>query len=121
MKVFADRLTLNRVIGNLVSNAIKFTPQGGKVEIAANRIGNATRISVIDTGQGIEAGARHKLFARFSRLEKHAEIEGTGLGLFVSKNIMDAHGGRIDVRSVVGKGTTFFVTFPDGSTDKPSG
>ncbi len=120
LKVFADRLTLNRVIGNLVSNAIKFTPKGGKVELAVKRTATATQIAVIDNGPGIEAEARHKLFARFSRLEKHADIEGTGLGLFVSKNIMDAHNGRIEVRSTVGKGTTFFVTFPDGPKEEKS-
>lgn len=113
VKIYADKVGLNRVIGNLISNALKFTPRDGAVILNAERRGNATLISVTDTGQGIEAKARHLLFQRYSRLEKHSDIEGTGLGLFVTKNIVEAHNGRIDLRSEVGVGTTFIVTFPD--------
>lgn len=113
LKVFADRIGLTRILGNLVSNAIKFTPSGGKVELAAERRGKEVRISVTDTGSGIEAKARHMLFTRYARLDKHQEIEGTGLGLFVTKNIVAAHNGRIEVQSEVGVGSTFTVVFPD--------
>ncbi|MCB0322393.1 MAG: response regulator [Bdellovibrionales bacterium] len=114
--IYADRLALNRVLGNLISNAIKFTQKGGKVEVSAAEVDGAVRIAVRDNGAGIEAAARHKLFERFSRLEKHSEVEGTGLGLFVTKNILEAHNGRVDVKSAVGTGTTFYVTFPNGPT-----
>ncbi len=113
LEVFADKQGLNRVLGNLVNNALKFTPEGGRVEVYAKSIRSGVRIYVSDTGPGIEAHARHKLFERFARLEKHSDIEGTGLGLFVSKNIIDAHNGKIDVQSEVGQGTTFIVTLPD--------
>ncbi len=113
LKVYADRLGLNRVLGNLVNNAIKFTPRKGKVQISARRVGSSIQIEVADTGPGIDPSVRHKLFERFSRLEQHDEIEGTGLGLFVSRNIVEAHNGKIELRSEVGKGTSFVLTLPD--------
>ena len=112
MQLFADRLALSRVVNNLVGNAIKFTPENGKVELSAKEADGATMIAVSDTGQGIEAGEQHLLFQQYSRLEKHSQVEGTGLGLYVSRNIVDAHGGKIDMVSTVGKGTTFIVTIP---------
>ncbi|HQH26321.1 MAG TPA: ATP-binding protein [Oligoflexia bacterium] len=113
MQVYADRLGLTRVLGNLVSNALKFTPKHGRVELSAERIGAEVRIMVSDTGTGIDPRARHKLFQRFERLEKHNEIEGTGLGLFVVKNIVEAHNGRIEIKSQVGVGTAFIISLPD--------
>ena len=113
VEVYADRIGLARVLGNLVSNALKFTPKGGTVELSAERSGSDVRISVTDTGPGIEAKDRHVLFEKYGRLDMHRGVEGTGLGLFVTKNIVDAHGGRIEVQSEVGHGTTFIVIFPD--------
>ncbi len=114
LTVFADRLGLNRVLTNLVSNALKFTPSGGRVEISAKSIDGAVQFYVADTGPGIELKARHLLFKRYSRLESHREIEGTGLGLFIAKNIVDAHNGQLEVKSTIGQGTTFIVTIPNG-------
>ncbi len=113
LKVFADKIGLHRVLGNLVSNAIKFTPNGGQVELSALHVDTELRISVRDTGPGIESEARHRLFQRFARLDKHQEVDGTGLGLFVTKNIVDAHNGRIELQSEMGAGTIFTVCFPD--------
>lgn len=113
LEIYADKIALHRVLGNLISNAVKFTPKGGAVEISASRIGSEVRISVRDTGPGIDSKVRHLLFERYGRLEQHKEIEGTGLGLFVTKNILAAHGGRIEVQSELGAGTTFTVCFPD--------
>ena len=113
LKIYADKLGLNRVMGNLVSNALKFTPKGGQVSLSAGRIGDEVHISVSDTGPGIESKARHLLFERYGRLDTHQEVEGTGLGLFVAKNIVDSHSGTIKVMSEVGVGTTFIVSFPD--------
>ncbi|MCC6221756.1 MAG: response regulator [Deltaproteobacteria bacterium] len=111
--IFVDRIGLLRVLGNLIHNAIKFTPRGGKVKIFVQRKGNSVSISVSDTGQGIEPEARAKLFGKFTRLDKHQNVEGTGLGLFVAKSIVDAHEGRIEVKSEIGVGTTFIASFPD--------
>ena len=112
--VYADRLGLHRVLSNLVSNALKFTPSGGRVELGAQRLEDSTSLWVADTGCGIEASARHMLFDKYTRLEKHDDVEGTGLGLFVTKNIIEAHGGRINIQSEVGVGTTFTIILPDG-------
>lgn len=112
--IYADRMGLHRVISNLVSNALKFTPSGGKVEVGAQRLEREVAVWVTDTGCGIEASARHKLFDRYTRLEKHDDVEGTGLGLFVTKNIVEAHGGRINIQSEVNFGTTFTIILPDG-------
>ncbi len=113
LRIYADKIGVHRVLGNLVSNAIKFTPKGGKVTLSAEHVGTELRLLVRDTGSGIEAEATHLLFQRYARLDKHQEIDGTGLGLFVTKNIVDAHNGRIEVTSQVGVGSTFIVSFPD--------
>lgn len=113
LRLFADRLALHRVLGNLVSNAIKYTPDGGKIEITAEQMGNTVQISVSDNGPGIEASARHKLFECYGRLKEHREIEGTGLGLYIANNIVKAHSGHIDVKSQVGVGTTFVICLPN--------
>lgn len=113
LQVYADKLGLSRVLGNLVNNALKFTPKGGKVEISAEKVGTIVQISVKDNGPGIDTQVQHKLFERFGRLEKDSEIEGSGIGLFVSKNIVQAHNGHIEVKSSLGHGTTFVVTLPD--------
>lgn len=113
--VYADHLAIMRVVNNFVSNALKFTQSGGKVSIVAERIGKEVRISVSDTGNGIPAERLHNLFERYSRLEQHQQVEGTGLGLYVAKNIVDSHSGKLEVSSVVGVGTKFsiFLFDPD--------
>jgi signal transduction histidine kinase len=109
-----ERDRLAQLLDNLVSNAIKFTPAGGKVEVAlASRNGEAW-IEVSDTGIGLSEDELAQLFTRFYRTNTAAEaqIPGTGLGLFIAKAIVEAHGGRISVRSSVGEGTTFVVELP---------
>lgn len=113
IQVYADRIGLSRILSNLVSNAIKYTPRGGVVEISAEATNTGVRISIADTGRGIEAKDLHLLFEKYTRLEEHHQIEGTGLGLYVTKNIVDAHGGKIEVFSEIGSGTTFVVTLPN--------
>ena len=112
LEVYADKIALMRVIANLVSNAVKFTSKGGRVSVFAESNPREVRISVEDTGTGVDSARRQVLFERYSRLERHSEVEGTGLGLYVVKNIMDAHGGRIEVSSEVGAGATFVVCLP---------
>ena len=114
-RVFADKLGLERVLGNLVNNAIKFTLSGGSISLTAEHRAKEARLSVTDTGPGIEASVLPTLFEKYTRLERHQTVQGTGLGLFVAKNIVEAHAGRIEVTSEVGVGTTFTVCLPDES------
>lgn len=110
--IYADKIGLHRVLGNLISNAIKFTPAGGAVDVRGRKVDGGTEITVSDSGRGIEPALRHQLFEKYARLDEHQEVEGTGLGLFVTKNILDAHGGKIEITSEVGVGTTFTLLFP---------
>lgn len=109
-----DRLRIGQVIDNLVSNALKFTPAGGTVDVRAYPHRSAVRIEVTDTGMGISEDEQAQLFERFFRTARAQEqaIPGVGLGLSISKAIVEAHGGRISVASVEGAGTTFFVDLP---------
>ena len=112
--VLGNDSRLGQVIDNLVSNALKFTPAGGTVEVRAYPHASAVRIEVADTGMGISEDEQAQLFERFFRTARAQEeaIPGVGLGLSISKAIVEAHNGRISVRSVEGVGTTFFVDLP---------
>jgi signal transduction histidine kinase len=105
---------LAQLLDNLVSNAIKFTPRDGRVDVRLAVAGETIRIEVSDTGIGIADAERDRLFERFFRAQSALErqIQGTGLGLYISKAIVDAHGGRIGVHSAPGRGTTFVVELP---------
>lgn len=109
-----DRLRIGQVVDNLVSNALKFTPAGGSVEVRAYPHRSAVRIEVTDTGMGIAEHEQAQLFERFFRTARAQEqaIPGVGLGLSISKAIVEAHDGRISVKSAEGAGTTFFVDLP---------
>ncbi|HVC87179.1 MAG TPA: HAMP domain-containing sensor histidine kinase [Gaiellaceae bacterium] len=112
--VSGEPARLGQLLDNLVSNAIKFTPQGGRVLVRLTRVAGLARVEVSDTGIGIPGEEREKLFERFFRSQAALErqIQGTGLGLYISKAIVDAHGGRIGVTSREGHGTTFVVELP---------
>ena len=112
--VLGEQVRLAQLLDNLVSNAIKFTPQGGRVTVRLTGGGGLARIEVSDTGIGIPEQEREKLFERFFRSQTALErqIQGTGLGLYISKAIVEAHGGRIGVHSTEGLGTTFIVELP---------
>ena len=112
--VQADEVRLAQVVDNLVANAVKFTPAGGRVRVEVASVGASVRIVVADTGIGIPVEEHGQLFERFFRASTATEqhIPGTGLGLAVSKAIVDAHGGTIEVASAAGLGTTFRVTLP---------
>ena len=107
-----DKLGMSRVIGNLVSNAQKFTSRGGTITVSAIDLETEYKIAVKDTGSGIEPAEIKKLFEKFSRLSQHSDVDGTGLGLFVVKCIVTAHGGRISVSSTPGVGTSFEIVLP---------
>jgi signal transduction histidine kinase len=113
--VQGDPDRIKQVMLNLVDNAIKHTPAGGKVGIVADCIeGQHVKLSVSDTGMGIPPADLAHVFERFYRVDKARTRDqgGAGLGLAIVKSIVDAHGGRIDVTSTVGKGTTFHVWLP---------
>ena len=108
-----DALGFERVLSNLISNGIKFTPKGGRVFVGIERNSTGVTLAVRDLGAGMEPSDAQRLFSRYGRLSSHAQVSGTGLGLFIVKCIVSAHGGAIDVTSALGKGTTFDVYFPD--------
>jgi signal transduction histidine kinase len=103
-----------QVVDNLVSNAVKYTPEGGRVRVELGVDGSRVELVVRDTGIGIEAHDRERLFTRFFR-SRHAEersIQGVGLGLSITKSIVESHGGRIEVESETGRGSVFRVRIP---------
>jgi PAS domain S-box-containing protein len=110
--VRADRVRLAQVFDNLISNAIKFTPPGGRVGLSVSMVGEEAMIVVADSGMGITPEDQQRLFTRFFRTKAAAKIEGTGLGLSITKAILDAHHGSISVESELGHGTRFTVTVP---------
>ena len=109
-----DRARIGQLLDNLVSNAVKFTPSGGNVDIRVGSLGKRAVLEVRDSGIGIPAGEQQFLFQRFFRTSTATEqaIQGTGLGLAISKAIVEAHGGQIEVESEEGVGTTFRVKLP---------
>jgi signal transduction histidine kinase len=107
-----DRLA--QVVGNLLSNAIKYSPEGGTVELAAERQGSDVRIVVRDEGLGIPEDQQERIFTKFFRGDAGATgITGTGLGLAVSREIVEAHGGSIGFDSDPTTGSTFWVELPE--------
>ncbi len=112
--VYGDEEHLERVVTNLVGNAIKFTDPGGRVDISVSAVDGEARVRVADTGIGIPVEEQPQLFQRFFRSSsaKERAIQGTGLGLSIVDSIVAAHGGRIDVRSAHLAGTTFTVRLP---------
>jgi signal transduction histidine kinase len=103
------------VIFNLLSNAVKFTPTGGSVDVRATRVNGEVRVSVADTGPGIASEDLDRIFEEFQQTEAGLEQrEGTGLGLALSKRLVELHGGRIWVESEPGSGSTFTFTLPIG-------
>lgn len=109
--VFCDRERVLQVIANLVSNAIKFTGRNGEIRLGAERVGNTVRVTVSDTGPGIPARHLPHVFDR-NWTRRRGARGGTGLGLYIAKGIVEAHGGQIWVQSEVGRGTSFFFTLP---------
>ncbi|HLZ44635.1 MAG TPA: ATP-binding protein [Gemmatimonadales bacterium] len=117
VRVLADPGRIRQVLLNLLSNAIKFTPDGGRITLVAaahNGGGAEVRIAVTDTGIGIAPEDQPKLFKEFSQLDASAsrKYEGTGLGLALSRRLVELHGGTIGIDSEMGKGSTFWFTLP---------
>jgi signal transduction histidine kinase len=113
LTVRADPNRLAQVVGNLLSNAIKYSPEGGRVAVHAERRNGGVHISVRDEGLGIPEEQQGRIFTKFFRGDAGATgITGTGLGLAVSRQIVEAHGGKIGFDSDPGAGTTFWVELP---------
>jgi PAS domain S-box-containing protein len=112
--VMADKDRLIQILMNLVSNAHKYTPEGGWIRIRARPQGEMVRVEVQDTGIGIPPEALPRIFERFYRVDdpRVQETPGTGLGLSIVKALVELHGGQIGVESEVGKGSTFYFTLP---------
>jgi signal transduction histidine kinase len=116
--IYADRERLLQVFSNLSGNAIKFTAEKGRVTIHCRRTDGALEFSVIDTGPGIVPADLPHVFDRFWQAKRKARM-GTGLGLAIAKGIVEAHGGRIGVKSVLGQGSTFWFTVPLATAARP--
>jgi signal transduction histidine kinase len=113
-EVEGDPARLAQVLDNLVSNALKFTPEGGSVDVRLVAAGDSAVLEVQDTGHGLPQDEQAQLFERFFRSSRAAEdaIPGTGLGLAIAKTIVERHGGRIALESAVDEGTTVRVELP---------
>ncbi|MEG8946741.1 PAS domain-containing sensor histidine kinase [Rosettibacter firmus] len=113
VKIYADRKRLKQALDNLVSNAIKYTPKGGRINLMVNDFEKEIEITVSDTGIGIPEKELPKLFQKFSKIYRpNAPVSGAGMGLAVVKQIIDLHKGVIRVKSEENKGTTFIIRLP---------
>jgi signal transduction histidine kinase len=122
-EIQADPLALESIFGNLVANAISYTPEGGRIRVEAETAGVNVRVRVIDNGLGIAEKHLAKIFERFYRVkdEQTRYITGTGLGLSIVKGLLDAMGGFIEVQSTPGEGSVFTVLLPVRSKKEGSG
>ena len=133
-EAFADAKALGRVLGNVVENAIKYTPDNGRIVLAARGDGEWVTVSVSDNGRGVPPEDVPRLFDKFHRGRVYAEaapqsgnpdevdVSGVGLGLYLARNVMEQMGGRIAVETELGKGSTFTLSLPvwreGGSVDE---
>jgi signal transduction histidine kinase len=109
-----DERRVRQVVFNLLSNAVKFTPEGGSVVVASAQVDGEVQVSVTDTGPGIAAKDRERIFEEFQQTDVGVQQrEGTGLGLALSKRLVELHGGRIWVESEPGHGSRFVFTLPN--------
>jgi CheY-like chemotaxis protein len=117
--VMADRTRLKQVLLNLLSNGIKYNKRGGSVTLSCEkRDGGRLRVRITDTGPGIKAEDHHRLFTPFHRLNEDETVEGTGIGLAITKRLIELMHGSISFESTVGKGSSFFFELPLG--EKPN-
>ncbi|MEK7330886.1 MAG: HAMP domain-containing sensor histidine kinase, partial [Candidatus Eisenbacteria bacterium] len=116
-----DAVRIAQVLTNLFSNAIKFSPPGGRIEVSAEPWDGVVRVGVRDQGEGIAPGDLLKLFRKFSQIDSSAtrKAGGTGLGLVICKGIVEQHGGQITVESTPGQGSTFYFTLPTAGAGAP--
>jgi signal transduction histidine kinase len=112
-QVHADERKIRQILLNLLSNAIKFTPEGGRIHVEARSVNESIEVSVTDTGVGIAPEDQDSVFEEFRQVgTAEKKVEGTGLGLALSRKFIELHGGKIWVESQVGEGSTFTFTVP---------
>ncbi len=122
LEVAGDRRRIVQVLTNLLSNAIKFTPPGGVVRVGARALSDdQIEVRISDTGQGIAPEDIPHLFERYSRARSATAVAGTGLGLMIVREIVEAHGGTVGVDSAPGRGTTFWVRLPPATRSRRPG
>jgi signal transduction histidine kinase len=115
-KIHGDERKVKQVLLNLLSNALKFTPEGGRIDVRAAARDGVAEISVSDTGVGIAPEDQEAVFEEFRQVGTASKkVEGTGLGLAISRKFIELHGGRMWVESQPGKGATFRFTLPHGN------
>ena len=112
LTTMSDVGLIRRVFQNLLSNALKYTPNGGDIRIVATLFHDEIRIAITDVGPGIAPEYHQRIFEKFGQVEDRNSRLGTGLGLTFCKLAIESHGGRIGVESEVGKGSTFWFTLP---------
>jgi signal transduction histidine kinase len=112
LPVMADVMRLEIIIGNLLDNAIKYSPEGGPVLVRLSSAGERALLSVIDHGIGIDPQDMDRLFVRFSRLAPRGDVPGTGLGLYLARELARLHGGDIVATSTPGQGSEFTLGLP---------
>lgn len=114
LRVYGDRLRCKQILYNLLSNAVRFTPAGGEVKIAAEQEGDTIRLMVSDTGIGIPKSEHARIFEPYHQVPKRGEEyqQGTGLGLAIVKKLVEQHGGKVWVESAPGEGSRFLVELP---------
>jgi signal transduction histidine kinase len=118
--VVADRTRLRQILGNLLYNALRHTPEGGLIVVSAEPVGNMLGVSVSDTGSGMNPDDLARVFDRFYQVERSGRHnEGSGLGLSIVKQLVEAQGGTISAESVAGTGTTFRFTLPLAASPLP--
>ncbi len=113
-----DRERIDQILANLVSNAVKYSPAGGEVRIPVACESDEAVVSVADQGLGMDAEQQARLFQPFARLHRRQDVEGTGLGLYITRGLVEAHGGRIWVESAPGQGSRFSVALPLRAPDR---
>ena len=111
IRVLADHERVGHIFGNLITNALRHTPHDGSVKLGASLINGAVRFTVTDTGTGIAKQYHDRLFEKFFHVPDGGP-KGTGLGLYIAREIVRAHGGDVGVESEPGKGSTFWFTLP---------
>jgi signal transduction histidine kinase len=112
-QIQADERKIRQILLNLLSNAIKFTPEGGRIEVGAKPVDGFIEVSVSDTGVGIAPEDQEAVFEEFRQVgTADKKVEGTGLGLALSRKFIELHGGKIWVKSQIGAGSTFTFTIP---------
>ncbi|MFH0929888.1 MAG: HAMP domain-containing sensor histidine kinase [Candidatus Moraniibacteriota bacterium] len=118
LNIDADKMAL--AIANIFDNAVKYTPIGGRIDFSVDQDQGLVKISMQDSGIGIPKSQKGRLFTKFFRADNATKVQtdGTGLGLFMVKNVVDRHGGKIIVESEEGRGTTFIITLPEITAKK---